>query len=100
MRLIWFVFYKDSPHLLEKGNTKYAESILAPIINPVYGNTVTNSVYADVVCFSFKDDDFPPWKHSSSANVSKNNNQSAAVQKVIIHNSVNSFVVRKPVSVV
>ena len=94
------LFYKDSLHLLEKGNTKHAESILAPIINPVYGNTVTNSVYGDVVCFSFQDDDFPPWKHSSSTNVSKNNNQSAAVQKVIIHDSVNSFVARKPVSVV
>ena len=36
----------------------------------VYGNTVTNSVYADAVCSSFKDGDFLPLKHSPSANVS------------------------------
>ena len=73
--------------------------ILAPIINPVYGDTVINSLYADAVCFLFKDGDFP-LKRTSSINVSKLHNQSAAVHKAIIHKSVNSFVARKPVNVV
>lgn len=51
-------------------------------------------------CFSFKDGHFPPLKNSSSVNISKSNNQPAAVHKVIIRKSVNSFVAHKHVSVV
>ena len=47
-----YLFFKDSLHLLEKGNTKLVKYILARVINPVYGNTVTSSVYADAVCSS------------------------------------------------
>ena len=69
------------------------------MINPVYGNSVTNSVYADAVCFWFKDDDFPPLKHPSSV-VFKSSSQRAVVHKVLIHKSVNSFVAYKAGSVV
>ena len=64
--LDYLLFYKDSLHLLEKGKTKLAKSILAPIIIPVYGNTVNNFVYDDAVHFLSKDFDFHPLKHSSS----------------------------------
>ena len=94
--LDYLFFYKDLLHLLEKGNSKLAKSILASIINSVFGDAATYSDHADAVSISFKDSDFPPLKRSSSV-VSKTNNQSAAVDIVIIHKSVNSFVARKPV---
>ena len=93
------LLYMDSLHLLVKANTKLVKFILTPIISPAFGNTVTNSVYADVVYFLFKDDHFHPLKHSSSVNVSEINNQSAVVHKVIIHKYLNTFVARKHVSV-
>ena len=71
--LDYLLFNKDSLHILEKENTKLAKSILAPIINLVRGNTVTNSVYT-IVCSAFKDGDFPPLKQSSFVNISKSNN--------------------------
>ena len=43
---------------------------------------------------------FFPLKHAPYVNASKGNNQSAAAHKVIVHNSVNSFVASEPVSVV
>lgn len=52
--LDYLLFYKDALHLLEKRNIKLAKSILAPIINPDYGNIATNSIYADAVYFLFK----------------------------------------------
>ena len=52
----------DSSHLLKKENKKFAKSILAPIINPVYGNAVTYSVYVAVLWSWFKDGDFLPVK--------------------------------------
>ena len=92
--LDYLLFHMDSINLAEKGNAELAISILAPIINPVYGNTVTKSVYTDAVCFLFNRDDSPLLKHSSSVDVSKTNNQSAVIHKVIIHEFVNSFVTR------
>ena len=71
--LDYLLFNKDSLHTPEKENTKPAKSILAPIINPVHDNTVTNSVYTKVICSSFKDRDFPPLKHSSLVNISRSN---------------------------
>lgn len=38
-----YLFYLDSLHLLEEGNIKPVKSLLAPMINFVYGNTVTSS---------------------------------------------------------
>ena len=73
---------------------------LISILNPVYGDTFTNSVYADAVYFLFKDGNFPPLKHLSYVNVSKSSSQTVVVHKVLIHKSVNSFVAFKPVSVV
>ena len=57
--------------------------MLAPIINPVYVSTVTNSVYANAVCFSFEYGDFPSLKQSSS-DVSKGNIQSLIVRKAFL----------------
>ena len=96
----WLFDILQGLQLLEKRNINLDESILAPIINLVYGNFFTNSACTDAVCFSFKDGYFPPFKHWSSANVSRSNNQSAPIQKAIIHKSVNSFVARKSVSVI
>ena len=64
--LDYSLFYKDSLHLLEKGNTKRAKFTLAPIINPVYSNTVIDLAYYGVECFLFKKGDFSPLKPSSS----------------------------------
>ena len=58
--LDYLLFDKDSFHLLEKGNTKLAKSLLALMINSDYGNTVINSVYIEadfrfnMVVFSIK----------------------------------------------
>lgn len=56
-------------------------------------------MYVDALCFSFKENDFLPWKQVSSY-VSKSNIQSIVVHKVVIHKSFNSFAVRKSVSLV
>ena len=63
----YLFFYKCSLHLLEKWNTKLAKSILPPVINSVYGNIVSNSVYTNILYVLLRDDDFSPLKHLPSA---------------------------------
>ena len=67
----YLFFYKCSLHLLEKGNTKLAKSILPPVINSVYGNVVSNSVYTYILYVLCKDDDFSPLNIRHLLNISK-----------------------------
>ena len=99
---LFVVFQGPRPSTRER-KCQICRTILAPVIHPVYGNSFTNFVYPNAVCFSFKDDDFSPLKHSTYVNISKSNDQPAIVYKTTVHKSVdyglhNSLAAHKLVS--
>ena len=102
-----FLFYKDSLHLIEQGNVKLAKSIvsmLAPQINQInfYSDGSKQSVPASI-CFSFKEDDFPPLTNVCQP-VSKSENCSNHVtaRSIVVSSNVSGHVkcLYKPVKVV